>query len=176
VGNSIDNLLHLNVAKSQIVVPHELRSAFENYIYELKIEAEREYYNRGIRKFSGTKSQNHVHLFERSFSNKGTILEVNDNFPLVKNLQASLSKEQNSKLNLLLRMINTRVNNIRHVHEEKEFLGIKEKDGLSEKELEKNILELLSNGITKEMIKEDIIPHLGFKYISLPENIKSIIK
>lgn len=176
VGNSIDNLLHLNVAKSQIVVPHELRSAFENYIYELKIEAEREYYNRGIRKFSGTKSQNSVHLFNRSFSNKGTILEVNDDFPLVKNLQASLSKEQNSKLNLLLRMINTRVNNIRHVHEEKEFLGIEEKDGLSEKELEKNILELLSNGITKEMIKEDIIPHLGFKYISLPENIKSMIK
>lgn len=176
VGNSVDHLLHLNVAKSQIVVPHELRNAFEDYIHELKIEAEREYYNRGIRKFSGTKSQNHVQLFERSYSNKGSILEVNNNFPLVKNLQESLNNKQNSQLNLLLRMINTRVNNIRHVHEEKEFLGIEEKDGLSVQELEINIVELLSSGITKEMIKEEIVPHLGFKYASLPENIKFLVK
>lgn len=176
VGNSVDHLLHLNVAKSQIVVPHELRNAFEDYIGELKIEAEREYYNRGIRKFSGTKTQNHVQLFERSYSNKGSILEVNNNFPLVKNLQESLDRKQKSQLNLLLRMINTRVNNIRHVHEEKEFIGIEEKDGISVEELHNNILELLSNGISKEMIKEEIIPHLGFKYASLPGTIKSIIK
>lgn len=176
VGNSVDDLLHLNVAKSQIVVPHELRSAFEGYIQELKVEAEREYYNRGIRKFSGLKSQNHIQLFERSSSNKGSILEVNGNFPLLKNLKNSLDKEQNSKLNLFLRMINTRVNNIRHVHEEKEFLGIEEKDGLSTEELEINISELLSNGISKEMVKEEIIPHLGFKYSTLPESIKSLMK
>lgn len=175
VGNSVDHLLHLNVAKSQIVVPHELRNAFEDYIHELKIEAEREYYNRGIRKFSGIKSQNNIQLFERSYSSKGSILEVNNNFPLVKNLQESLNKKQNSQLNLLLRMINTRVNNIRHVHEEKEFLGIEEKDGISVEELHNNILELLSNGITNEMIRIEIIPHLGFKYASLPENIKSLI-
>src|SRR5690606_4026712 len=60
VGNSVDHLLHLNVAKSRIVVPHELRNAFEDYIQELKIEAEREYYNRGIRKFSGNNSKDHV--------------------------------------------------------------------------------------------------------------------
>ncbi|MDA9365703.1 ATP-binding protein [Flavobacteriaceae bacterium] len=175
VGNSVDHLLHLNVAKSQIVVPHELRNAFEDYIGELKIEAEREYYNRGIRKFSGTKAQNHVQLFERSYSNKGSILEVNNDFPLMKNLHESLNNKQKSQLNLLIRMINTRVNNIRHVHEEKEFLGIEEKDGISVEELHSNILELLSSGISKEMIKEEIIPHLGYKFSSLPENIKSVI-
>lgn len=176
VGNSVDHLLHLNVAKSQIVVPHELRNAFEDYIQELKVEAEREYYNRGIRKFSGSKNQNHVQLFERSYSNKGSVLEVNNNFPLVKNLQESLNKKQNSQLNLILRMINTRVNNIRQVYEEKEFLCIEEKDGLSAEDLEFNILELLSSGITKEMLREEIIPHLGFKYTSLPDNIKSLIQ
>ncbi len=176
VGNKVDHLLHLNVAKSQIVVPHELRNAFEDYIQELKIEAEREYYNRGIRKFSGSKTQNHFQLFERSYSNKGSILEVNNNFPIVKNLQDTLDNVQKSKLNLLLRMINTCVNNIRHVHEEKEFLGIEESDGLSIDELKLNIEELLSNDITKEMIKEDILPNIGFKYSSLPETIKLLLK
>ncbi|MEN2283122.1 ATP-binding protein [Algoriphagus sp. SE2] len=175
VGNSVDHLLHLNVAKSQIVVPHELRKAFEGYIEELKIEAEREYYNRGIRKFSGKKSHDNVQLFDRSYSNKGSVLEVNKNFPLVKNLQDSLDDKQRSQLNLLLRMINTRVNNIRHVHEEKEFLGIEEKDGLSVDELKNNILDLQSNGVSNEIIKEDIIPHLGYKYSSLPDSIKSIL-
>ena len=73
-------------------------------------------------------------------------------------------------------MISNRVNNIRHVHEEKEFIGIEEKDGISEEELYDIILKLLSNGTTVEMISEEIIPHLGFKYSSLPENIRLLIK
>jgi len=175
VGNSVDHLLHLNVAKSQIVIPHELRVAFEGYIQELKIEAEREYYNRGIRKFSGNKSQNHTQLFERSYSNKGSILELNTSFPLLKNLQESLNNKQNSQLNLIWRMINTRINTIRHVHEEQEFLGIEEKDGMSTEELETNIRDLLAASITKEMIKDDLMPNLGFKYTSLPESIRLLL-
>lgn len=176
VGNKVDHLLHLNVAKSQISVPHELRVAFEQYIDELKVEAEREFYNRGIRKFSGTKSLENHQLFERSSSDKGSLLEVNSNFPLIKILKESLNKDQNSKLNLILRMINTRVNSIRHVHEEREYFGIVEKDGIGKEELIKNIIELLNNGISSEMIREDILPHLGFKFSSLPEEIKSLIK
>jgi hypothetical protein len=176
VGNKVDHLLHLNVAKSQISVPLELKTAFENYIEELKIEAEREYYNRGIRKFSGRKSQNNVQLFERISSNKGAILEVNKNFPLIENLQNTLDKEQNSKLNLIFRMINTRVNNIRQVHEEKEFVSIEKEDGMTAEELESNIVDLLKSGISKDLIKDGIIPHLGFKFSSLPDSIKSLIK
>lgn len=176
VGNRVDHLLHLNVAKSQISVPHELRAAFEQYIDELKIEAEREFYNRGIRKFSGAKSQNNNQLFERSSSDKGSVLEINNNFPLIKILKDTLNKDQNSKLNMIHRMINNRVNNIRHVHEEKEFLGIESKDGIGIEDIKKNVVELLKNGVSSEMIREDILPHLGFKFSSLPEEIKLLIK
>ncbi|MFT6441733.1 MAG: hypothetical protein ACI8Q1_001172 [Parvicella sp.] len=176
VGNRVDHLIHLNVAKSQIVVPYELRNAFEGYIDELKIEAEREYYNRGIRKFSGGKTQDNAQLFERSYSNRGSVLEVNDNFPLLKELKENLNKAQNSTLNLLLRMINTRVNSIRHVHEDKQFIGQEEKDGFTAEELFNNIKNLLKSDISKQMIKEDILPNLGFNYSSLPENITSLLK
>ena len=84
VGNSVDHLLHLNVAKSQVVIPHDLTTAFEKYIEELKIEAEREFYNKGIRKFSNNRKEDNVQLFERKASNKGTLLELNSNFPLLK--------------------------------------------------------------------------------------------
>ena len=176
VGNSVDHLLHLNVAKSQIVIPHELRNAFEDYIQELKIEAEREYYNRGIRKFSGKKSHDNIQLFDRSYSNRGSVLEVNNNFPLVKTLEDSLSKKQQSQLNLLLRMINTRVNNIRHVHEEKDFLGLAEKDGVDAQDLKQTIKDLISADVSINQIKEDIIPLLGFKLNSLPEEILKLLE
>ena len=129
VGNSVDHLLHLNVAKSQIIIPHELRNAFEDYIEDLKAEAEREFYNRGIRTFSGTKSNKKIQLFERSYSNKGSILQVNSEFPVVKALKDSLTSGQKSQLNLLLRMINNRVNDIRHVFEEKDFVELRKKMG-----------------------------------------------
>lgn len=176
VGNSVDHLLHLNVAKSQIIVPHELRNAFEDYIQELKIEAEREYYNRGIRKFSGSKSKDHFQLFERSYSNKGSILEVNNNFPLVKNLQETLNEKQSSQLKLLLRMINTRINNIRHVHEDKEFIGIEEKNNISTLNLKNNLLNLLNQGISKDIVKNEILPNLGYKFSSFPNEIKNLLK
>jgi len=176
VGNKVDHLLHLNVAKSQIAVPHELRLAFEHYIDELRIEAEREFYNRGIRRFSGSKSQNHVQLFERTASNKGSVLEINKNFPLIKSLSDSLDEDQSSKLNLVLRMINTRVNSIRQVHEEKEFVGVEDKDGISIEDLRRNILNLKESNISNEMIRDEILPHLGFKYSSLPDDIKSLVK
>ena len=73
-------------------------------------------------------------------------------------------------------MINTRVNSIRHVHEEKEFVDVEDKDGISPLDLKNNISDLLENGLSKELIKESIIPHLGFKYNSLPEEIKTLLK
>jgi hypothetical protein len=176
VGNSVDHLLHLNVAKSQIVIPHELRTAFENYIEELKEEAEREFYNRSIRKFSGTKSSQNYQLFEKSSSNKGSILEVNLKFPLIQSLFETCDENQKSKIKLILRMINNQVNNIRHVHEEKEFTGLVEKDGIEVTEIEKTIDELLKKGFTIEIIKNDVLPHLGFKLSSLPSGLQNKLK
>jgi hypothetical protein len=175
VGNSIDHLLHLNVAKSQVVVPHELRNAFEAYIDELKIEAEREYYNRGIRKFSGEKSKLNAQLFERSYSNKGSILELNENYPFINSLLSSFDGQQKTQFKMLLKMINTKVNKIRHVHDERDFIGLKEKDGLDASEILRNVEQLLASGISKEMIKEDILPNLGYKINSLPEEILTLL-
>lgn len=175
VGNGVDNLLHLNVAKSQIAIPYELRKAFEDYIDQLKEQAEKEFYNRDLKKFSGKKTADNANLFERTNTNKGAILEVNNQFPLIKSLTDNLNNEQLSKFKLILRMINTRINNIRQVHEDKEFIGITEKDGLTVEDVKSNVLQLLELGLTPEIIKREIISHLGFEYSSLPEEIKTLL-
>lgn len=176
IGNSVDHLLHLNVAKSQIEIPHDLKVAFEKYIEELRTQAEREFFNRGVRKFSSTCKVDNIQLFERKASNKGTLLEVNINFPLLKSLSSELKKEQLIKLNLVIRMINTRINEIRQTHEEKEFVGIEEKDGLSMNDLITCVNELIESGLSSEMIKSDILPNLGFLESSLPQEVLQLLK
>lgn len=176
VGNKVDHFLHLNVAKSQIVIPHDLRTSFEDYINDLKLEAEREYFNTGIRKFSGNKKDNHKQLFERNYSNHGSLLELNTDFPIIELLQASFDKDQRSNFNVLMRMVNTRVNSIRHTHEDEDYVGVEDKDGLREDELINTISGLLSNGMSSDFIKEEILPHLGFKYSSLPSDVKLLLK
>lgn len=176
IGNSVDHLLHLNVAKSQIEIPHDLIVAFEKYIDELKIQAEREFYNRGIRKFSTNRKEDIVQLFERKASNKGTLLEVNSSFPILKSLMSELKKEQLTKLNLVIRMINTRINEIKQTHEEKAFVGIEEKDGLAVKDLITCVNLLIESGLSSEQIKKDILPNLGFTQSTLPQEVIQLLK
>lgn len=176
IGNSVDHLLHLNVAKSQIEIPHDLTAAFEKYIEELKTHAEREFFNRDIRKFSSNHKEENFQLFHRKASSKGTLLEVNSSFPLLKSLMVELNKEQLSKLNLIIRMINTRINEIRQTHEAKAFIGIEEKDGLSLKDLVTCVNVLIENGLSAEYIKTDIIPNLGFFESSLPMEVVQLLK
>lgn len=176
IGNSVDHLLHLNVAKSQIEIPHDLKVAFEKYIDELKTQAEREFFNRGIRRFSSNSKEDNVQLFERKSSNKGTLLEVNNSFPLLKSLKSELKNEQLTKLNLVIRMINTRINEIRQTHEEKEFVGIEDKDGLSLNDLFTCVNELIESGLSSDLIKKEILPNLGFKESSLPQEVIQLLK
>ena len=51
VENDIDHLLNLNIAKSQVDMPKDLRRGLEDYAGHLKESAEKEYLNRTIRRF-----------------------------------------------------------------------------------------------------------------------------
>jgi len=171
IGNNADHLLHLNVAKSQVIIPHDLKQAFETYIDELKSEAEREYYNRAIKKFADTKKENETQLFGRKASNKGMLLELNNNFPLINALKDELSSVQLSQFNSLIKMINTTVNEIRKSQDEIVFVGETEEDGLSLDDLLVTVKEMKSSGYDCQFIKKEILPKLGFRESSLPTEI-----
>ena len=176
IGNNADHHLHLNVAKSQVIIPHDLKQAFESYIDELKIEAEREFYNRGVRKFPDSKNKNKGELFGKKASNKGVLLELNSDFPLINALENELSALQLSQFKSLMRMINTFLNKIRQSHEDVNFLGIEEDDGVSLRDLVSTVKKLKNSGLDSEFIKNEILPHYGFKNGSLPIEIMKELK
>lgn len=177
VGNKVDNLLHLNVAKSQIVIPYDLRIGFLKYIAELKTEAEREYYNRGIRSISSRKTDTTPQLFSRKISNKGMLLEINNDFPLVAILNNSLNTESQKSFKVLLKIINTAVNKMRQIHEDKPFGSIvNENEDLKEVELAETIKRLLDMGTNKQTLKDSLLPSLGYRIDTIPEKINDLLK
>jgi hypothetical protein len=170
IGNSVDHLLHLNVAKSQVIIPHDLKDAFEEYINQLKEESIKEFYNRGTKKIP-TKKEKAISLFERNPSNKGMLLEINTNFPVLQSLNSELSVSAQAKLKIVLKMINTQINTIRQSHEDKVFLGLEQSNDISTKELLETIKSLKENGIDVQIIKTEILPKLGYTLNSFPEEI-----
>lgn len=176
VGNNVDHLLHLNVAKSQIVIPHDLKNAFENYINELKTEAEREYFNRGVRNFSSKGKKDKIQLFQRISSSKGVLLELNNDFTLVSNLVSGLNLEQQARFRLLVRMLNTAVNNIKQSHQDSPFVQNTTNHSVNAADLKMFVEELMAAGIVVDQIRRDILPGLGFILSSLPTETLDLLK
>ena len=171
IGNSCDHLLHLNVAKSQVIIPHDLRKGIEDYIEELKLQAEREYYNRRVKIFPERTKAETEDLFTKKASNRGMLLEINHKFHLIQSLEKEMPHDQLSKFRSLLRMINSTINTIRKSHDREKFSGVIEDDGLSDKDILIMIKDFKKNGFDSNFIKEQILPMLGFELDTLPVDI-----
>lgn len=173
IGNKADHLLHLNVAKSQVMIPHDLIKAFKGYVEELTAEAEKEFYNRGIKKFGHSSSDKEAKFLRKIHSNKGPLLEMNYEFPLLNDLVNSCDSKQKTQLNLLVRMINTTINKIRDTHEDVPFYKCEETKST-------NFVEAISNlkkhGYSNEFIKKNLINELGIDLTTLPAYILDILE
>lgn len=164
IGNNSDYIFHLNVAKSQIDIPYELKNIFMREIIQLRIEAQKEYYNFGINAFTNKTRKEKFQLYDKVATDKGVLLVLNSEYPLLKNLKESLNREQNAILNTILKISNGLINKIRQV----ESVDIIEKqDNLfQEEDLLISINKLLELGVSKADIKQNILPSLQIKDIS----------
>lgn len=173
IGNKVDHLFHLNVAKSQINIPHDLKNSFLRAVVDLKAEAQKEYFNHGLKTFTQRPSEHSSELFYKTATNKGVLIRINDEFPLLKSLKSSLNNKQKAELNFILKMSSNLINKVRQV-DNVEITGNAEKDGISIDEIVKSINELLNLGMPKEQIKKDILPNLGIK-INAHEEISNLL-
>jgi hypothetical protein len=174
IGNKIDHLFHLNVAKSQINIPHDLKISFLREISNLTKESQKEYFNHILTNIPNKQKKDSSDLFHKVATNKGVLMNYNEDFPLLKSLKNSLNSQQKAELNFILKLTSNTINKVRQV-DNIEIIGDEEKDGISTDEIVKSINELLKYGMTKEQIKKDILPNLGFKN-NFPEAIFLLLK
>lgn len=175
IGNKVDHLLHLNVAKSQIQIPHDLRLGFEAYVEDLKTEAEREYYNRGLKR--GTRKKAELYeLFQYRPSTKGLLLEMNQDFPVLQELLREITPTQKSKLNILFRLLVTKINSIRKTQVQENYVQVDDDEGQRmESDLKIAIKSLLDAGVGRAQIKSKLLPELGYSTDSIPNEVISLL-
>ena len=177
VGNLNDDLLQLNVAKSKISIPYELKLGFLRMLLKLKDEAKKEYFNHGIRNHkASTSKRNTETIFTRYATSKGAKLELNTAYPGINIFTNTLNTDQNQGFKILLRGINTQINKMRDVVEESDFIGIEEKDQLPMSSLIKYIEKLKKQKLTKSKMIQIALTDLGYTRNNLPEEIKKILE
>ena len=173
IGNKADHLLHLNVAKSQVIIPHDLINAFKGYIKELTSEAEKEFFNRGIKRFSDKSTKKDATFLSKVHSNKGPLLEVNQEYPLINDLLKTCDQNQKTKINLILKMVNTTINKIRNTHMDVPFYNCEE---IKNVDFYQIILSFKNNGFSNDFIKKNLLNELGVDIKSFPKEILDILE
>ena len=174
IGNGVDHLFHLNVAKSSIIIPFGERIAFMRLVSELKKEAEKEFFNYETKTVA---LKNPVKtIFKKVPTNQGMSLEIDPDFSLLRSLTESLNEDQLKKFRIIMRMITTSVNKIRKVQTDENFTQLKEKEGLGEDSVIEVIRLLIRDGVSPENILKHIIPSLGISPESLPRSVLELLK
>ncbi len=176
VGNSNDDKLQLNVAKSNIVVPYEHKFALLRCLSDLDKQAKIEYGNKGLKKTSATEKKDNMNLLNKFHSTKGLKVEINLNFPILKVLTDELNLSQLSKLKMVLKTINNEINKIKHVHDEREMIGVTEKDGVDITDVIEVIKKLIKTGMNRQEICDSFLNGMGFMTNNLPDDIEQLFK
>ena len=175
VGNLNDDKLQLNVSKSKISIPYELKTGVLKYILELRNEAKKEYNNRGIRKKTNTSSAAKTELLSRIATTKGAVYEINKNYPLISIIHESLNKKQKKNFNLFLRSLNVILNKQRH--SEEEYITFMDSKDTNESNVINNaISELIETGADLEYISSILLKDLGISESDLTDDLKKTLK
>jgi hypothetical protein len=173
IGNKVDHLFHLNVAKSQVIIPHDLKKAFEDYAEDIKKQARMEFHNRGSRQFIGTRPTAE-NLLNRIATSKGNLLQVNKAFPILRILESSLTEQQQSQLRVLLGMLQTALNKVSQNHQDRLFVEVMSE--MPADDLARTISALIEAGVSLDHIKNNVLPNLGISQESIPREIFNLLE
>jgi hypothetical protein len=152
-----------------------LRNAFLRVIVKLKEEAEKEFRNHLTSPFvTSPNRDNSNKLFLKTATNRGIIISINQDFPLLSNFKSNLKNEQVAILNFILKMCTSLVNSVNQI-EKPEFNGDDNVDGIKVDEVRIAILKLLELGIPKETVKSSILANLNINTNNLPIEIGELL-
>ena len=173
IGNKVDHLLHLNVAKSSISIPYDLKRSFYREIISLQSEAKKEFHNYGLHILTNKQTGQTDKLYTKVATNRGVLLTINDDFKLLKSLKENLNQEQISLLNIILKITTNLINTIRQVDEIEVINNQKNTTDIND--LKIAISKLKKLGLSVESIKSQLLQNIGIDISDIPEAISEIL-
>ena len=154
IGNNSDDLFQLNVSKSSIKTPFEIKQAFLRSIVSIKNEAVHEY-RRGINRILKEKSSSKVDvipLVNTKTTGSGEIFSLNPDFPLIDEVINKLDEHGKKIFKHLIKTINGFVNDLSNAENDSVFITT-ESELIQEEELEYLYQLWSSRNITLKDIK-----------------------
>lgn len=175
VGNMNDERLQLNVAKSKISIPYELKMGVLRYVSDLKANAVKEYNNRGLKSYNKKKNENktEISLLSKQITTKGPLYAINKNYPLVKLISENLNEDQLKYFKTFLKSINLVINKQRYTDDN--YVEIIE-DNVELEIIISTTKKLLATGLSKNDVFNILLKDFGFQIQNLPEELKKIMK
>lgn len=172
VSNINDIALQLNVSKSKISIPYDLKNGVLRYVIELRDEAKKEYGNRGLRSPKSNKASNKNHnVLKVTNTTKGALYSIDEDFSLLKLLREGLSEEKLTYLKLFIRAVNLKINKQRHT--DKEYIEFIEKDKSSDFEKIIRVINTFKEtGSDVDDIYDTLLKDLGYNKSNIPAELK----
>ncbi len=162
IGNDLDNVLKLNVAKSQIEIPFELKSEFNRSLEDLKENAQKEFYNVGLKEIKNThREDKDKELFRKVYTNKGALIYLNYSNPLLNFLFESFDDDQRKMFKVLTKNINAVFNKNRQF--DSDTIINEDNDSVNLDEIETAIAKLRELGIDEDSIRKTYISNIVSK-------------
>lgn len=162
IGNDLDNVLKLNVAKSQIEIPFELKSEFNRSLEDLKENAQKEFYNVGLKEIKNThREDKDKELFRKVYTNKGSLIYLNYSNPLLNFLFESFDDDQRKMFKVLTKNINAVFNKNRQF--DSDTIINEDNDSVNLDEIETAIAKLRELGIDEDSIRKTYISNIVSK-------------
>lgn len=156
IGNDLDNVLKLNVAKSQIEIPFELKSEFNRSLEDLRENAQKEFYNVGLKEIKNIqKEDKDKDLFSKVYTNKGSLIYINYDNPLLNFLFESFDDDQKKIFKILTKNLNAVFNKNRQF--DADTIINEDRDSVNLDEIETAIAKLRELGIDEESIRKKYI-------------------
>jgi hypothetical protein len=174
IGNSNDDIFQLTIDKSSIVIPPSLIIPLVKYIEDLKKEAKTELSKRGGKTNSSESIIKHTDLFSVVRSPKGTYLEINKNFPLLKRITEEINPKQTRQLNILLKLVTAKFNYNKEI-EYNDIISSENESGFTEDDILETIISLKSAGWSKEKIINLFLKDLGYNSKNFDEKILRVL-
>lgn len=170
IGNANDEIFQLTVDKSSIVIPPSLIIPVVDYIKDLKENAKNELSKRGGRTNSSESNIKHTDLFSTVRSPKGTYLEINKNFPLLKRITEEISPKQTRQLNILLQLVTAKFNYNKEI-DYNNIISQDHESNYKKEDIIETIISLKNAGWTKEKIINLFLKDLGYNSNNFDDKI-----
>jgi hypothetical protein len=175
VGNTHDDLLQLNVAKSKITIPFELLEGVTEYIQEIRAKSVLELSKRGLKSKSKSSESENIGLLSKILSSKkGAVYLINENYPVLKILNDTLNAGQKVQLRSVLKSINFLINDQKSGHTE--FPELIDENVDDEKLILETVQKLSEQGLDMEQVYDIFLREKGYENNNIPELFTTIFK